>query len=101
MKNDVFKLGMSRKRDGKRLKSYGLKCIIYSEIHVYDPQSCENRLLTAFKKKFGDPVNGRETFQGTPWKIHSTFGKVTEKHLHKTGIPPTELDNDSDLSDSD
>ncbi len=81
MKSDCAKIGMSR--GNSRLQSYGADRIEHRNIKVYKPQQCENALISAFQKQFGNPVQGKEYFKGDIAIMIKTFDEVLEKYNKK------------------
>ena len=89
-KDDVFKIGGSKKIETDRLKSYGKGTKILAMIVVNgDYHEVENQLKFSFNSKF-TLVHGREYFQGNEDEIKLEFLKIVYNYQlnnsHKTTI---------------
>ena len=75
-KDDVFKIGGSKKIENDRLKSYGKGTKILAMIVVNgDYREVENQIKVSFNSKF-TLVHGREYFQGNEDEIKLEFLKI-------------------------
>jgi len=57
----------------RRLRDYGSGCINIISRECANPVDVERALITAFQHRFGEPVQGREWFEGNKHDMIVTF----------------------------
>ena len=99
---DAYKVGMTQQaRPHMRFSEYNkredntvgdCKVIYQEQVFYIDLKTVENKIIDKFKKEFGEPVKGKETFKGDPILmkniIHDTINEIDKPPPSPPPSPP-------------